>query len=181
MFLNSLFVLSVTDNTTALAAQKVASALQESMTEYEVSIDTSLITLTRKSGGSVTPSVFSVGTTGVVCTVTDSTKREFRNILTPVMINQPNTIYEIRYDFDLDGREITIQDGCVLKFCGGCFRNGVIVFNNTIINSKDINCIKRNIEVQGSIANEISYLNWFDAEGDGVVDDTIPLRNCFCH
>lgn len=62
------------DNTTALVAQKVASALQASMTEYDVSIDTSLITLTRKSSGSVTPSIFSASTTGVVCTITDSTK-----------------------------------------------------------------------------------------------------------
>ena len=92
-----------TDSTTSLVAQKIASALKESMTEYEVLIDTSLITLKRKSSGSVTPSVFSASTTGVVCTVTDSTKRELRNILTPVMINQPNTIYEIRYDFDLNG------------------------------------------------------------------------------
>lgn len=104
-----------------------------------------------------------------------------KNILTAVMLSEANTIYEIRYDFDLDGKEITIQEGCVLKFCGGSFSNGVIVFNNTIINSKDINCIKRSIEVQGSIANEISYLDWFDAAGDGIVDDTIPLRNCFCH
>ena len=63
-----------TDSTTDLVAQKVASALQESMTEYDVSIDASLITLTRKFYGSVTPSVFSASTTGVVCTVTDSIK-----------------------------------------------------------------------------------------------------------
>ena len=113
-----------TDNTTALVAQKVASALQESLTEYEVSTDTSLITLTRKSSGSVTPSVFSVGTTGIVCTVTDSTKREFRNILTAVMLSEANTIYEIRYDFDLNWETIEMQEGCTLKFCGGTLKNG---------------------------------------------------------
>ena len=126
-----------TDNTTALVAQKVASALQESMTEYDVSTDTSLITLTRKSGGSVTPSVFSISTTGVVCTVTDSTKRELRNILTPLMVDKPNTIYEIRYDFDLDGAIIEMQEGCTLKFEGGSLRNGIVKGSNTrIIESK---------------------------------------------
>ena len=119
-------VFATTDNTTTLVAKKVASAFQESMTEYEVSTDTPHITLTRKSGGSVTPSVFSASTTGVVCTITDSTKIEFRNILTPVMINQPNTIYEIRYDFDLNGETINIPDNCTLKFEGGSLNNGFI-------------------------------------------------------
>ena len=130
-------VSATTENTTALVAQKVASAFQESMTGYEVSTDTSLITLTRKSGGSVTPSVFSASTTGVVCTVTDSTKKEFRNILTQVMINQPNTIYEIRYDFDL-GEDITVPANCVLDFKGGSIANDnsyTLTGNETIINS----------------------------------------------
>lgn len=131
-------VSATTDNTTALVAQKIASAFQESITEYEVSIDTSLITLTRKSSGSVTPSIFSASTTGVVCTVTDSIKREFRNILMPNMINKSNTIYEIRYDFNLDGEEITIPEGCVLKFNGGILRNGNIYLNNTKLISDSI-------------------------------------------
>ena len=128
-------VSATTDNTTALVAQKVASALQESMVEYEVSIDASLITLTRKSSGLVTPSIFSTNTTGVVCTITDSTERKFRNILIPDMINQPNTIYEIRYDFDLNNEIINIQEGCILYFKGGSFSNGTLKGNNTITKS----------------------------------------------
>ena len=41
-------------------------------------------------------------------------------------MNQPNTIYEIRYDFDLNGATIEIPDGCTLKFEGGMLRNGVL-------------------------------------------------------
>ena len=122
-----------TDNTTILVADKIATKLTETMTEYEVSKDTSTITLTRKFGGSVTPSVFSASTTGLVCTVTDSTKREFRNILTPIMLNQPNTIYEIRYEFNLGGAEVVIPEGCVLDFQGGSLSNGTINGNLTII------------------------------------------------
>lgn len=122
------------DNTTSLVAQKVASVLQESMEWYDdVSVDASLITLARKPGNSVTPSAFSTSTTGVVCTITDSTKREYRNILTPVMINQPNTIYEIRYDFDLNNTEITIPEGCILDFQGGNFSNGILHTDKTIV------------------------------------------------
>ena len=41
------------------------------------------------------------------------------NVLTQEMINDANTIYEIRYDFDLNGADVTIPEGCVLKFEGG--------------------------------------------------------------
>lgn len=137
-----------TDNTTAKIAQKVVSALQESMTEYEVSVDASLITLTRKSNDSVTPSAFSVSTTGVVGTITDSTKRESRNVLTPIMINQPNTIYEIRYDFDLNGLGITMPEDSILKFNGGTIVNGVVYSNKT----KIIN-IPKDFNIMGNIYN----------------------------
>lgn len=125
-----------TDNTTILVADKIVSKLTETMTEYEVSKDSSTIILTRKFGGSVTPSLFSASTTGVVCTVADSTKTELQNILTPIMINQPNTTYEIRYDFNLNGETIEMQEGCTLKFEGGMLKNGTITFNDTkIINN----------------------------------------------
>lgn len=152
-------VSATTDNTTALVSQKVATALQESMTEYDVSIDASLITLTRKSSGLVTPSVFSASTTGVVCTITDSTKREFRNILISNMINQPNTIYEIRYDFTLS-EDITIPDNCILKFNGGSISGNYSITGNgcVIDGNPDIQCI-----IIG-ISNQITHLNWFTKE-----------------
>ena len=46
------------------------------------------------------------------------------NLLTQQMINKPNTIYEIQYDFDLNNQEITIPEGCVLDFKGGSLSNG---------------------------------------------------------
>lgn len=133
------------DNTTTLVADKIATKLTETMTEYEVSKDASTITLTRKFVGSVTPSIFSASTTGVVCTITDSTKKEFRNILTSTMINQANTIYVIKYDFTL-GEDITIPENCVLEFDGGSIRNGKININNC----KKINNLKvYNVEIYG--------------------------------
>ena len=55
------------------------------------------------------------------------------NTLTQNMINKENTIYEIRYDFDLKGQEIIIPEGCVLKFEGGSFKNGTIKNNRTMV------------------------------------------------
>ena len=56
-----------------------------------------------------------------------------KNILTQNMINKPNTIYEIRYDFELNGETITIADNCVLYFTSGKIYNGNIIMNNAIV------------------------------------------------
>ena len=52
-----------------------------------------------------------------------------KNILTQDMINQDNTIYEIRYDFDANGETINIPENCTLKFKGGSLNNGSINLN----------------------------------------------------
>lgn len=129
---NHVDVVASTDTTTEKVAEKIATKLNDTMSEYDVSRSASTITLTRKFGGIVsTPSSFSAVGTGASCSIEDSTKTELRNLLTPVMINQPNTIYEIRYDFDLNGYTIEMPDGCTLVFNGGEFTNGAIISNNT--------------------------------------------------
>lgn len=126
-------VLSVeADNTIALVAKKIAYILKETMTDYEVLLDAAVITLARKYNGSeVLDSSIRSNTTGVICTIVDSFKKEFRNLLTSTMINLPNTIYEIRYDFDLDGQNVKVPENCVIKFKGGSINNGSLAGNNT--------------------------------------------------
>lgn len=51
------------------------------------------------------------------------------NLLEQSMINKPNTIYEVRYLFYLDGKEITLPDNCIIKFNGGQFNNGTLKLN----------------------------------------------------
>lgn len=60
------------------------------------------------------------------------------NVLAQHMINKPNTIYIIQYDYCLADQTIEIPDNCVLQFEGGSIRNivstnnqGVLIFNNT--------------------------------------------------
>lgn len=154
-------VVASTDTTTDKVADKIATKLSETMTEYEVSKDASMITLTRKFSGEVSVSSFSAVNTGASCSVTDSTKKELRNIITPIMINQPNTIYEIRYDFDLNGETIEMQEGCTLKFEGGILRNGKINMNNSLIKG---NPYFNHLSVSGTIKNNAAYLSWFGSE-----------------
>ena len=67
-----------------------------------------------------------------------------KNILAQDMINEPNTIYEIRYDFDLNGTEISIPENCVLNFTGGSLSNGSIRLNDCILHNERFINIKLN-------------------------------------
>lgn len=55
------------------------------------------------------------------------------SLLTQDMVNDANTIYEIRYGFDLNGQVITLKNGCTLLFNGGKINNGSIICNYTNI------------------------------------------------
>ena len=59
-----------------------------------------------------------------------------KNVLTQNMINQPNTIYEIKYDFDINGGLISLPENVSLIFNGGSFSNGVVEPKNCCIYSK---------------------------------------------
>lgn len=160
-------VVASTDTTTDKVAEKIATKLKDTMPEYDVSKSASTITLTRKFGGIVsTPSSFSAVGTGALCSVEDCSKIELRNLLTAVMLSEANTVYEIRYNFDLGGETIAMKEGCTLKFCGGSLKNGTINCSSTIIDSKPIN-IFYNVILQGSIIGDV-IINWFNHSSDCV-------------
>ena len=79
-----------------------------------------------------------------------------KNVLYQDMINKENTIYEIRYDFDLNGAEITVPEGCVLDFQGGSINNGHINFNYSRVEGK-VKCYSR----FSKIGNAEIYISWF--------------------
>lgn len=165
-------VVASTDTTTEKVAAKIVLKLAESMVEYEVSQNASTITLTRKFGGKVsTPSSFSAVGTGASCIITDSNKIELRNILTSAMISQPNTIYEIRYDFDLNRETIQMKEGCTLKFEGGSLNNGILKCDNTIINNANF-VVLNNCSFSGTLLSEYVRPEWFGAIGNGIADDS---------
>lgn len=53
------------------------------------------------------------------------------NLLEQAMFPEPNTIYEVIYNYDLGGQTITIPENCTLLFNGGKFENGTIRLDNT--------------------------------------------------
>lgn len=69
---------------------------------------------------------------------------EKKNVLTQEMVNKPNTIYVVQYDFDLNfdwnnydsvhNYAVKIPEGCILKYEGGSISNGLLNFSdNTYI------------------------------------------------
>lgn len=87
-----------------------------------------------------------------------------KNVLSQSMINQQNTVYEIRYDYDLNDQEITIPEGSTLKFEGGSLSNGAINCNDTIIKG-DAYQIFSNVIINGSHSDE-AYIEWFYSTQD---------------
>lgn len=72
-----------------------------------------------------------------------------------------NTIYEIRYDFDLNGAEITIPENCVLKFNGGSLSNGTINGNLYNIDAQRYK-IFENINFKGATKlNNYYLIDWW--------------------
>ena len=72
--------------------------------------------------------------------------------------NAPNTIYVIRYNFNMNGVTATVNSTSFLQFEGGTLTNGTI-YGRT---------------VDGTVRPE-----WFGAVGDGVADDTAALEMAF--
>lgn len=168
-----------TDNSTSQVAQKIAVALKENITEYKVSVDASIITLTRNTSGSIASPSYSANNTGVLCTINNSTKKVLKNILTSTMLNQPNTIYEIRYDFDLQGQHINCNDSIKLYFTSGSLSNGHITFNKEInLYGKVHLCeglkINVNLYTGSSWHKHIHYpiyISWFINPNEDIRDD----------
>lgn len=93
-----------------------------------------------------------------------------KNILFQDMIAQANTIYEIRYDFDLNGEEITIPEGCVLDFQGGSIANGVIQGFNTGISTFNNENIFDNVVNKGTWSVKNILSKWWSDKGNGLAE-----------
>lgn len=55
------------------------------------------------------------------------------NLLVQADFDSENTIYELRYVFDLAGLNITLPSNCILKFDGGTISNGVLNLNGALV------------------------------------------------
>lgn len=90
-------------------------------------------------------------------------------------VTEANTIYEIRYEFNLEGAEVTIPEGCVLKFDGGKIFNGEVVFDNTKLQGT-IRCYT---DISGTLDESEINVGWF-TDGINVAsqDTSSTIQQC---
>lgn len=94
-------------------------------------------------------------------------------------LTKANTVYEIRYTFDLKGGFVTVPQGSVLVFNGGQIRNGTLIGTGTGIECLKTKQIVSNVILDGTWDVEIAYPEWFGAAGDGVRDDRKAVQAAF--
>lgn len=86
-----------------------------------------------------------------------------------------NTIYEIKYDFNLEKRTISVPQDCVLFFNGGKLLNGKLVGNETNIQANIHNHIFDNVTMSGTFVNSEFYVDWFGAS-PGLKDNSNAIK-----
>ena len=100
-------------------------------------------------------------------------------------VTKANTIYEIRYEFDLNGAEVIIPEGCVLKFNGGKLSNGRISFNKCELKYSNIKLIFDNIIIveptietgENLVSNSYLYADFFYKDDIGYATNSV-LKLC---
>lgn len=75
-----------------------------------------------------------------------------------------NAVYEIRYEFDLNGNTVTIPSNCTLKFEGGCIKNGTITGINTRIDAARIKIFNSDVVLAGTWEVGDVYPEWGGVE-----------------
>ena len=83
-------------------------------------------------------------------------------------ITEANTIYEVRYSYDLGGETLTMPENCVLKFEGGIISNGTINGNKTSIVAPICKIFGDNLnfsEDAGSFYIDFVYAEWWGCIG----------------
>lgn len=87
------------------------------------------------------------------------------NCLIQADIMDDSTVYEIRYDFDLQGNTIIMPKSAVLQFKGGSIKNGTIQGDNTIIAGFNTATFT-DMTFTGTFILDSQYVTWEEIDGD---------------
>lgn len=79
--------------------------------------------------------------------------------------SKKKTVYDINSDYDLAGKNVTIPEGCTLRFNGGIIRNGSLIGCGTSIEAKNQQIFDTNISFAGTWLVDSWIPEWFGAKG----------------
>lgn len=85
-----------------------------------------------------------------------------KNILYQDDFDQENCIYEIRYNFDLNGEAIIIPNNCIINYKGGSISNGIINNCGGYIGIRSNALIKGTIEQRPVLDTEDGGYQYYD-------------------
>lgn len=91
-------------------------------------------------------------------------------------VTDTNTIYEIRYDFNLDGTTFSLPAKCVLVFEGGKLSNGTLEGDNSVIDASAEQIFNTNLTLSGTWNINKAFPEWYGAVADGVTDCTAAIQ-----
>lgn len=87
------------------------------------------------------------------------------NCLIQADIMDDNTVYEVRYDFDLQGETIIMPKSSVLQFKGGSIKNGTIQGDNTLIAGFNTGKFT-DVILTGTFLLDAQYIVWEQIDND---------------
>lgn len=162
----------------ATVMSKVYAVLKEALsTDYLLSLEGDTLTIVKRYKTAIADCVVDNADTNADIHVENTAEHVDIRRIGQDDFDLEDCIYEVRYDADLDDREIVVPKGCVLRFNGGGFSNGGIVYDNTVVSNFDSCSGLDDVAVTGACGNKAVYPEYYGAKGDGVTDDSIPLDN----
>lgn len=88
-----------------------------------------------------------------------------------------NSIWEIRYEYDLGGLNVVFPSNVTLKFSGGIIGNyGILTGVSTKIEAGILEIFDASGSFTGTFLSSLVYPEWFGAVGDGITDNTVALQ-----
>lgn len=86
-------------------------------------------------------------------------------------VTQANTIYEIRYDFDIDDNATLLASGSILKFNGGHLKYNDIIISKDTLCGKEIGMIPNTDDQGVSASNYKKLVNFINLGFHIIIDD----------
>lgn len=135
----------------ATVMSKIYAVIEPELTsDYILTLSDNTITIIKRDNTEIADCIIDNADTNADVHVENTTENIDIYSIGQSDFDSENTIYEVRYNFNLDHNTITIPSGSVIKFNGGNLNNGSIVFDSTYILGPTALLFDSTLNVSGS-------------------------------